>query len=113
MLYANVSKDILDLVASIAPRIISATQRCQAAAVNSANATTTRTYVASVIAIRIAVIASSVYSIPMVPLAKCAKKDSTETLCGRIVKTVDAIFWAPTRARATIVPDSVRVYRTS
>jgi len=111
----SVLRDTLDLVARIAPRIISATRRCQAVAVNSATAITIRTYVAPETAIRTPVIASNVCSTLTVPLAKCAKRDSMETLCDRIVKTVDVTSWAPTRPqdRAIIVPDNVHVCHMS
>lgn len=83
--------------------------------VNSATATTTRIYVAPVIAIHTPVIVFSVSSTPMVPLVECANQDSMEMLCDRIVKIADVTFWALIRVRdhAIIVLDNVHVYHTS
>jgi len=112
---ANVSRGIPVPDASIALKIITVIRKYPAATASCATATITPIYVELVTAIHTPVIVSNVYSIPMVPTAKSANPDSTETPFNRIVKIVGATSWALIRLRdrVTIVPDSVRVYRTS
>lgn len=112
---ANASRDTLVPDANIALKIITVIRKYPAATASCATATITLIYVELVTAIRTPVIASNVYSIPMVPTARSANPDSTETPFNRIVKIVGATSWALIRLRdrVAIAPDNVLVYRTS
>lgn len=99
--------------ANIALKITTVIRKYPAAIASCATATITLIYVKLVTAIRTPVIAFNVCFTPMVPTARSANLDSTETPFNRIVKIVDAMSWAPTRPRdrVTIIPDNVHVCR--
>lgn len=112
---ANALRGIPVPDANIALKIITVIRKYPAVTASCATVTITLIYVELVTAIHTPDIASNVYSIPMVPTAKSANPDSTETPFNRIVKIVAATSLALIKLRdhVTIVLDNVRVYRTS